>query len=71
MKKLACSLGRHEWTTRVAGGESYKVCAACGKTPPGSLPPGSEPGHHAVTRSGAEPGDEIDRDIGTGGGFVG
>lgn len=29
MKKLACRL---EWTTRVEGGESYKVCAACGKT---------------------------------------
>lgn len=33
MKKLACRLGRHEWTTRVEGGESYKVCAACGKSP--------------------------------------
>jgi hypothetical protein len=31
MKKLACRLGRHEWTSRVEGGESYKVCAACGK----------------------------------------
>ena len=34
MKKLACWLGRHDWTTRVEGGESYKVCAVCGKTPP-------------------------------------
>ena len=33
MKKLACRLGRHEWTTRVEQGESYKVCAACGKSP--------------------------------------
>jgi hypothetical protein len=32
MKKLACRLGRHDWTTRVEGGENYKVCAACGKT---------------------------------------
>jgi hypothetical protein len=32
MKKLACRLGRHEWTTRVEDGESYKVCAACGTT---------------------------------------
>lgn len=31
-KKLACRLGRHEWTTRVEGGENYKVCAACGTT---------------------------------------
>ena len=31
-KKLACRLGRHAWTTRVEGGESSKVCAACGKT---------------------------------------
>jgi hypothetical protein len=25
-------LGRHEWTNRVEG-ETYKVCALCGKTP--------------------------------------
>jgi hypothetical protein len=31
MKKLACRLGRHEWTTRVERGESYKVCSSCGK----------------------------------------
>jgi hypothetical protein len=36
MKKLACRLGRHDWTTRVDEGESYKVCAYCGKTPRGS-----------------------------------
>ena len=35
-KKLACRLGRHEWTTRVEEGETFKVCAACGKTPPDS-----------------------------------
>ena len=33
MKKLACMLGRHQWTRRVESGESYKVCAACGKSP--------------------------------------
>jgi hypothetical protein len=27
-KKLACRFGRHEWTTRVEEGESFKVCAA-------------------------------------------
>jgi hypothetical protein len=32
LKKLACRLGRHDWTTRVEEGESYKVCAACGKS---------------------------------------
>ena len=32
-KKLACRLGRHDWTTHVEEGESYKVCAACGKSP--------------------------------------
>ena len=32
-KKLACRLGRHDWTTHVEEGESYKVCANCGKTP--------------------------------------
>ena len=31
-KKLSCWLGRHTWTTRVAEGESHKVCSACGKT---------------------------------------
>jgi hypothetical protein len=30
-KKLGCTLGRHDWTTRVEGGESYKVCSSCGK----------------------------------------
>jgi len=25
--KLACRLGRHDWTTRVEGGESYKELA--------------------------------------------
>jgi hypothetical protein len=35
-KKLACRLGRHDWTTRADEGESYKVCAYCGKTPRGS-----------------------------------
>jgi hypothetical protein len=39
-KRLACWLGRHEWTTRVVGGESYKVCAACGKSPREPGPPG-------------------------------
>jgi len=53
MKKLACRLGRHEWTTRVEGGESYKVCASCGKLPPGSLPPGSK---QALIPPGAESG---------------
>jgi hypothetical protein len=24
-------VGRHEWTTRVEAGESYKVCSSCGK----------------------------------------
>ena len=31
MKKLACRLGRHRWTARVEEGETYKVCAHCGK----------------------------------------
>jgi hypothetical protein len=34
--KLACRLGRHDWTTRVEEGESYKVCASCGTTAPDS-----------------------------------
>jgi hypothetical protein len=43
-KKLACMLGRHDWVTHVERGESYKVCAACGKTPPD--PPGPGPERH-------------------------
>jgi hypothetical protein len=42
VKKLACRVGRHDWTTRVEGGESYKVCAACGKSPRDPDPPGSQ-----------------------------
>ena len=44
-KKLACRLGRHDWTTRVEGGESYAVCAACGKSPrePARREPEAEP----------------------------
>jgi hypothetical protein len=40
---LSCRLGRHAWTVRVNQGESYKVCAACGKTPRrGGKPPLSQ-----------------------------
>lgn len=38
MKKLACRLGRHQWTTRVEGGQSFEVCAVCGKTRPDPEP---------------------------------
>ncbi len=34
-KTLSCRLGRHKWTTHVARGESFKVCARCGKPPRG------------------------------------
>jgi hypothetical protein len=37
-------LGRHDWTTRGEEGESYTVCAVCGKTPPD--PPESGPEKH-------------------------
>jgi hypothetical protein len=30
-KKLACTLGRHEWTTRLEGGESYKSAPLAGR----------------------------------------
>ena len=45
-KKLACRLGRHEWTTRVEGGENYKVCAACGKSLREPSPPGQGQPYH-------------------------
>jgi hypothetical protein len=41
-KKLACRLGRHDWTTRVEEGESYQVCAACGKSPREPGQPGQQ-----------------------------
>jgi len=39
-KKLSCWLGRHEWTTRIEQGQSYKICSICGKMPrnPGNPP---------------------------------
>jgi len=40
-KSLACWFGRHTWETRVYEGDSYKVCAVCGKFPPG----GGTPSH--------------------------
>ena len=57
MKKLACRLGRHDWTTRVEGGESYKVCAVCGKSPRELKDPGQrgqQPDHGSAR--GGDPG---------------
>ena len=51
-KKLACRLGRHDWTTRVEGGESYKVCAACWKTPSESAYSGSGKAQQGPAREG-------------------
>jgi hypothetical protein len=43
MKRLACLVGRHSWTTVVEQGESYRTCAACGRTPrSGGKPPVSQ-----------------------------
>ena len=58
-KKLACRLGRHDWTTRVEGGESYKVCAACGKTPSESAYSGSGKAQQGPAREGDAGMDEI------------
>jgi hypothetical protein len=33
MKSLACTFGRHRWTTHTEHGDEYKVCSACGKIP--------------------------------------
>jgi hypothetical protein len=54
MKKLACRLGRHEWTTRVEEGESYKVCSSCGKSPPGSGRSGPDLELRSVIAAGTE-----------------
>jgi hypothetical protein len=32
-KPLACWFGRHTWVTRTYEGDTYKVCAVCGKPP--------------------------------------
>jgi hypothetical protein len=40
-KTLACRLGRHSWEPRAEEGETYTVCAVCGKT-------GGRPGDKTV-----------------------
>jgi hypothetical protein len=61
-KKLACRLGRHEWTTRVEGGETFIVCAACGKSPQGPRRSGSELEQSVILGGGVdEPRDALDR----------
>jgi hypothetical protein len=35
MKRLACLLGKHSWTTLVEHGEEFSVCSVCGKERPG------------------------------------
>ena len=32
MKNLACVIGRHRWTIVVDHGETYRTCAACGRS---------------------------------------
>jgi hypothetical protein len=66
--RFACRLGRHDWTTRVEEGESYEVCASCGKTTPDSRRSG--PDTEQRTFIGEEkPRDGMGGDIGTGEGF--
>jgi len=36
MKNLACTFGRHRWTTHEEHGDVYNVCSRCGKL---SYPP--------------------------------
>jgi len=61
-KKIACMLGRHDWVTHVEGGESYKVCAACGKSP-------REPGQPTDRGlSHGEPDGDVLKDAGPTGG---
>ena len=57
-KSLACRIGRHSWTTRVEGGETYRVCAACGKAPSG--PRGKKP----LSDAYMDPGSELERPLG-------
>jgi hypothetical protein len=39
--RMMCWIGRHDYVTRTESGESYTVCAECGKA-------GSRPGDKAV-----------------------
>ena len=45
-RTLACRVGRHKWSTKVEQGETYTVCAGCGKERRGRWgdPPGTGPG---------------------------
>jgi hypothetical protein len=56
-KTLACWIGRHTWTSRVEGGETVKVCAACGNAPRG--PRGNKPLPDFL-----DPGSELERPFG-------
>jgi hypothetical protein len=38
MKRLACMVGRHRWTTHVEHGDEYNVCSRCGKVPRDTTP---------------------------------
>ena len=67
-KKLACRLGRHDWTTHVEEGESYKVCAACGKSPRAPGQPG-EPTDHGLS-DGEPEAPTGEGSVGGGTGFV-
>jgi hypothetical protein len=45
--RFRCWIGRHDYVRRVVGGETYRVCTACGKeTEP--------PDHWGATRPGGE-----------------
>ena len=70
-KKLACRMGRHEWTTRVEEGESYKVCASCGKTPQGSRRSGSDLEQSDMMGMSEEPQDALGAKYRGGGGGPG
>jgi hypothetical protein len=67
-KRLACRLGRHDWTTHVEGGESYKVCAACGKSPRAPGQPG-QPTDHGLS-DGEPEAPTGEGSVGGGTGFV-
>ena len=57
--RLMCLIGRHEYVTRSESGETYTVCAECGKV-------GGSPGDEVVRNfdNQFQPGDQWTRDKG-------
>ena len=56
VKRLACRLGRHSWTTRIEAGDEYELCAVCGRTRGGPDSP-----REATTPGTLDPNPHLER----------